>query len=146
MPLPTNSWWSSFHDAIVRYTISIWSHSDWLSFTKWTICLNWWRYYTCPWHVSLSWSEKLIFSKTSNFLPSLSGGSHVNDYLSVMKTLCIHLYGRMVETETVMNSFVYIRIMVKYIFTNMYIIGHVFDKHKSFNCNSTFAVNSLECW
>ena len=32
MPLSTNSWWSSFHDAIVRYTISIWSHSDWINF------------------------------------------------------------------------------------------------------------------
>ena len=72
----------------------------------------------------------------------LSKECHVNDYLSVMKTLCIRLYRRTVETETKMNSFVYIyiRIMVKYIFTNIYIIGHVFDKHKSFNCNSTFAV------
>ena len=35
----------------------------------------------------------------------------------------------MVETETMMNSFIYIyiRIMVKYIFTNVYVIGHVFD-------------------
>ena len=78
MPLSTNSWWSSFHDAIVRHTICIWSHSDWFRFTKWTICLkiclDWRRYYTRPWHVSVSWSEQLIFSKTSNFLPSLSGG------------------------------------------------------------------------
>ena len=29
---------------------------------------------------------------------------NVNDYLSVMKTLCIHLYRKMVETETVMNT------------------------------------------
>ena len=33
---------------------------------------------------------------------------NVNDYLSVMKTLCICLYTRTVETETMMNSFVYI--------------------------------------
>ena len=29
---------------------------------------------------------------------------NVNDYLSVMKTLCIRLYRKMVETETVMNT------------------------------------------
>ena len=56
---------------------------------------------------------------------------NVKDYLSVMKILCIRLYRRMVETETMMNSFVYIRIMVKYIFTNIYIIGHVFDSIKA---------------
>ena len=33
---------------------------------------------------------------------------NVKDYLSVMKTLCIRLYRRTVETETMMNSFVYI--------------------------------------
>ena len=48
---------------------------------------------------------------------------NVNDYLSVMKMLCICLYRRMVETETMMNSMVYIRIMVKCIFTNIHIIG-----------------------
>ena len=32
---------------------------------------------------------------------------NVNDYLSVMKTLCIRLYRRTFETETMMNSFVY---------------------------------------
>ena len=49
---------------------------------------------------------------------------NVNDYLSVMKTLCIHLY-RTVETETMMNSivYIYIRIMVKCIFTNIHVIG-----------------------
>ena len=36
------------------------------------------------------------------------GECNVNDYLSVMKTLCICLYRRTVETETMMNSFVYI--------------------------------------
>ena len=30
-----------------------------------------------PWCVSVSWAEKLIFSKTFKFLPSLSGGCHV---------------------------------------------------------------------
>ena len=33
---------------------------------------------------------------------------NVNNYLSVMKTLCIRLYRRTVETETMMNSIVYI--------------------------------------
>ena len=33
---------------------------------------------------------------------------NVNDYLSFMKTSCIRLYRRTVETETMMNSFVYI--------------------------------------
>ena len=53
------------------------------------------------------------------------GGCNVNDYLLVMKMLCIRLYRRMVETETMMNSFVYIyiKIMVKYIFTNIHIMG-----------------------
>ena len=37
---------------------------------------------------------------------------NVNDYLSGMKTLCICLYRRTVETETMMNSIVYIYIYI----------------------------------
>ena len=49
-----------------------------------------------------------IAKPMANGLKKVELCCNVNDYLSVMKTLCIHLYRRTVETETMMNSIIYI--------------------------------------